>query len=114
MMDLKNKRVLVVGLGKSGLSAAMFLRKQGAIKALFGFEAIKDHALIDVRAAGDRVSPCAGKSAGGEFFLCRRHDSFPGAIQIALLWHLWPGSFALMWMLNYILHTLNPQRAIFA
>jgi UDP-N-acetylmuramoylalanine--D-glutamate ligase len=30
MMDLKNKRVLVVGLGKSGLSAAMFLRKQGA------------------------------------------------------------------------------------
>lgn len=30
MMDLKNKRVLVVGLGKSGLSAAMFLRRQGA------------------------------------------------------------------------------------
>jgi UDP-N-acetylmuramoylalanine--D-glutamate ligase len=30
MMDLKNKRVLVVGLGKSGLSAAMFLRTQGA------------------------------------------------------------------------------------
>ena len=30
MMDLKNKRVLVVGLGKSGLSAAMFLRSQGA------------------------------------------------------------------------------------
>jgi len=30
MMDLKNKRVLVVGLGKSGLSAAMFLRAEGA------------------------------------------------------------------------------------
>src|ERR1700730_5499896 len=30
MMDLKNKRVLVVGLGKSGLSAAMFLPEQGA------------------------------------------------------------------------------------
>jgi UDP-N-acetylmuramoylalanine--D-glutamate ligase len=30
MMDLKNKRVLVVGLGKSGISAALFLRKQGA------------------------------------------------------------------------------------
>jgi UDP-N-acetylmuramoylalanine--D-glutamate ligase len=30
MMDLKNKRVLVVGLGKSGISAAMFLRAQGA------------------------------------------------------------------------------------
>src|ERR1044072_2761452 len=29
-MELKNKRVLVVGLGKSGLAAAMFLRKQGA------------------------------------------------------------------------------------
>jgi len=29
-VDLKNKRVLVVGLGKSGLSAAMFLREQGA------------------------------------------------------------------------------------
>jgi len=29
-MELKNKRVLVVGLGKSGLSAAMFLRRQGA------------------------------------------------------------------------------------
>jgi UDP-N-acetylmuramoylalanine--D-glutamate ligase len=29
-MELKNKRVLVVGLGKSGLSAAMFLRSLGA------------------------------------------------------------------------------------
>jgi UDP-N-acetylmuramoylalanine--D-glutamate ligase len=29
-MELKNKRVLVVGLGKSGIAAAMFLRKQGA------------------------------------------------------------------------------------
>src|SRR5258708_21865943 len=29
-MDLKNKRVLVVGLGKSGISAVMFLRAQGA------------------------------------------------------------------------------------
>ena len=29
-MELKNKRVLVVGLGKSGLSAAMFLRGKGA------------------------------------------------------------------------------------
>src|SRR3981081_914638 len=30
MMDLKNKRVLVVGLGKSGLSAGVFLRERGA------------------------------------------------------------------------------------
>ena len=29
-MELKNKRVLVVGLGKSGISAAHFLREQGA------------------------------------------------------------------------------------
>jgi UDP-N-acetylmuramoylalanine--D-glutamate ligase len=29
-MDLKNKRVLVVGLGKSGVSAALYLRKLGA------------------------------------------------------------------------------------
>jgi len=29
-MELKNKRVLVVGLGKSGLSSALFLRQQGA------------------------------------------------------------------------------------
>ena len=29
-MELKNKRVLVVGLGKSGISAALFLRGQGA------------------------------------------------------------------------------------
>src|SRR5271156_862232 len=29
-MELRNKRVLVVGLGKSGLSAAMFLRSLGA------------------------------------------------------------------------------------
>lgn len=29
-MDLRNKRVLVVGLGKSGIAAALFLRKQGA------------------------------------------------------------------------------------
>jgi UDP-N-acetylmuramoylalanine--D-glutamate ligase len=30
LMDLKNKRVLVVGIGKSGISAAMFLRSLGA------------------------------------------------------------------------------------
>lgn len=29
-MELKNQRVLVVGLGKSGIAAAMFLRQQGA------------------------------------------------------------------------------------
>ena len=29
-LELKNKRVLVVGLGKSGIAAAMFLRDQGA------------------------------------------------------------------------------------
>jgi UDP-N-acetylmuramoylalanine--D-glutamate ligase len=29
-MELKNKKVLVVGLGKSGLAAALFLRRQGA------------------------------------------------------------------------------------
>ena len=29
-MELKNKRVLVVGLGRSGIAAAMFLRRQGA------------------------------------------------------------------------------------
>jgi UDP-N-acetylmuramoylalanine--D-glutamate ligase len=30
MLDLKNKKVLVVGLGKSGLAAALFLRRCGA------------------------------------------------------------------------------------
>jgi UDP-N-acetylmuramoylalanine--D-glutamate ligase len=30
MMDLKGKKVLVVGLGKSGLAAALFLRREGA------------------------------------------------------------------------------------
>src|SRR5487761_2647400 len=30
MMDLKGKKVLVVGLGKSGLAAALFLRRLGA------------------------------------------------------------------------------------
>src|SRR5260370_27045710 len=30
MMDLRGKRVLVVGLGKSGLGAALFLRRRGA------------------------------------------------------------------------------------
>lgn len=30
MMELKGKKVLVVGLGKSGLSAALFLRRKGA------------------------------------------------------------------------------------
>jgi UDP-N-acetylmuramoylalanine--D-glutamate ligase len=31
MMELKNKKVLVVGLGKSGLAAALFLRRRGAL-----------------------------------------------------------------------------------
>ena len=29
MMELKGKKVLVVGLGKSGLAAALFLRRRG-------------------------------------------------------------------------------------
>ncbi len=29
-MELKGKKVLVVGLGKSGLAAALFLRRRGA------------------------------------------------------------------------------------
>jgi UDP-N-acetylmuramoylalanine--D-glutamate ligase len=29
-LELKNKRVLVVGLGKSGMAAALFLRDKGA------------------------------------------------------------------------------------
>jgi UDP-N-acetylmuramoylalanine--D-glutamate ligase len=31
MMELKGKKVLVVGLGKSGVAAALFLRRQGAV-----------------------------------------------------------------------------------
>jgi UDP-N-acetylmuramoylalanine--D-glutamate ligase len=31
MMDLKGKKILVVGLGKSGLAAALFLRRRGAL-----------------------------------------------------------------------------------
>jgi UDP-N-acetylmuramoylalanine--D-glutamate ligase len=31
MLELKGKKVLVVGLGKSGLAAALFLRRQGAL-----------------------------------------------------------------------------------
>jgi UDP-N-acetylmuramoylalanine--D-glutamate ligase len=31
MIDLNNKKVLVVGLGKSGLAAALFLRRRGAL-----------------------------------------------------------------------------------
>ena len=30
MLELKGKKVLVVGLGKSGLEAALFLRRHGA------------------------------------------------------------------------------------
>ena len=30
MMDIKGKRVLVVGLGKSGVASALFLEKHGA------------------------------------------------------------------------------------
>ena len=30
MLELKGKKVLVVGLGKSGLAAALFLRHKGA------------------------------------------------------------------------------------
>jgi UDP-N-acetylmuramoylalanine--D-glutamate ligase len=34
MMELKGKKVLVVGLGKSGLAAALFLRRRGALVAV--------------------------------------------------------------------------------
>jgi len=46
-----------------------------------------------------------------EFLLRRRHDPFPGTIQIALLLcHRCLVS--IMWMLNYIKHSLNDARAM--
>jgi len=49
-MELKNNRVLVVGLGKSGMAAALFLRDRGArvtvsdersVAALFALTTLK-------------------------------------------------------------------------
>lgn len=41
-MDLKGKKVLVVGLGKSGLAAALFLRHQGAQVTVSDIRSAKD------------------------------------------------------------------------
>ena len=53
MMELKHKKILVVGLGKSGLASAMFLREQGAqvtVSDLRSVEALANElpALLDV------------------------------------------------------------------
>jgi UDP-N-acetylmuramoylalanine--D-glutamate ligase len=41
-MDLKNKRVLVVGLGKSGVASALFLKRQGAHVTVSDSKSIDD------------------------------------------------------------------------
>jgi UDP-N-acetylmuramoylalanine-D-glutamate ligase len=38
-MDLNNKRVLVVGLGKSGVASALFLKSRGRSCYGVGFQA---------------------------------------------------------------------------
>ena len=53
MMELKDKRILVVGLGKSGLASAIFLRKKGAqvtVSDLRSVEALAKElpALLDI------------------------------------------------------------------
>ena len=53
MMELKDKRILVVGLGKSGLASAIFLRKKGAqvtVSDLRSVEALATElpALLDI------------------------------------------------------------------
>ena len=53
MMELKDKRILVVGLGKSGLASAIFLRKKGAqvtVSDVRSVEALANElpALLDV------------------------------------------------------------------
>ena len=53
MMELKGKKILVVGLGKSGLASAIFLRKQGAqvtVSDIRSVEALANElpALLDV------------------------------------------------------------------
>ena len=69
MMDLKGKKVLVVGLGKSGLAAALFLRHHGAqvtVSDIRSAEALaKDiPALLDeginVEAGGHGDAPIVG------------------------------------------------------
>jgi UDP-N-acetylmuramoylalanine--D-glutamate ligase len=41
-MELKGKKVLVVGLGKSGLAAALFLRRQGAVVTVSDVRSAED------------------------------------------------------------------------
>jgi UDP-N-acetylmuramoylalanine--D-glutamate ligase len=53
MMELKDKRILVVGLGKSGLASSIFLRKHGAqvtVSDLRSVEALAKElpALLDI------------------------------------------------------------------
>ncbi|MGQ9512212.1 UDP-N-acetylmuramoyl-L-alanine--D-glutamate ligase [Thermodesulfitimonas sp.] len=56
-MDLKNKKVLVIGAGKSGLAAARFLREKGAVVTLAD---IKPAAEQEAAAAGAGVTTFFG------------------------------------------------------
>jgi UDP-N-acetylmuramoylalanine-D-glutamate ligase len=71
MMELKGKKVLVVGLGKSGLAAALFLRRHGAqvtVSDVRSAEALaKDIPACSTRAswwkpAGTACSPFAART----------------------------------------------------
>ncbi len=57
MMEIRNKRILLVGAGKSGLSAALFLRRQGAQVTLSDSRSAEalEHEISVLRDAGVTV-----------------------------------------------------------
>ena len=66
-MELKGKKVLVVGLGKSGLAAALFLRRRGAQQGYGPHKAEKSIRTSDRRylSTGSRSSARVRSSALG-------------------------------------------------
>ncbi len=72
-MELKGKKVLVVGLGKSGLAAALFLRRKGA--AGHGLRSIRSAESLAVRRFPALLEEGINVEAGGHGLLTfRRQD----------------------------------------
>ena len=80
MIDLKDKRVIVVGTGKSGVGSAVLLEKKGALPVVYD-----SNVETDVEAVRKRISDELGRETGAEFVVGDFREEIAEGVELAVL-----------------------------
>ncbi len=80
MIDLKGKKVIVVGTGKSGVGAAVLLEKKGALPVVYD-----SNVETDVEAVRRRISDELGRETGAEFVVGDFREEIAEGVELAVL-----------------------------